>query len=534
MNRTRLGPAVVLIPLVLGLSLLPGVGTATASRTLPRPDHPDQRPNFTKAEAQDILAEAKSQLRPDTRRVRAHQPVGDGVDTDITMTLRDLYLARPELTGSDRQEADEMLSRGRVSYGDDDPMTLRTPSTRCSESFCVHYRKSPLSESATLAQVETTLETLEHVRSFQTGILGYRAPVSDAPAVSTTDNPDKRLDVFLGDLSEQGLYGYCSPDGAERDYRDGRAAAFCVLDNDYSTSQYGGDPIDSLRVTAAHEYFHAVQFGYDVHEDHWFMEGTATWVEEQLYDEINDNYQYLSTSPIRTPGRSADYSLGRYPYGAFLFFKYAEERLNSRIVMRQFWEYADASKDRYSLQAIRAVIAARKTNWTNLFTQFASWNAYPTGSYSEGAEYPAPTLTLNKTLSNSATSTGWQTRELRHLSSSTVRIVPSSTLSTSKDVLIEINGPNTSHGTNALILRRYRDGRVTRSMIPLDSAGDARLVRDFNRVSISSMYLVLSNTSTSMKDCGEVTTADGEPWYSCYGRGTYDSGQTYKVRATLR
>ncbi len=202
--------------------------------------------------------------------------------------------------------------------------------------------------------------------------------------------------------------------------------------------------------------------------------------------------------------------------------------------MRQFWEYADAAKNRYSLQAIRAVIAAKNTNWTNLFTQFASWNAYPTGSYSEGAEYPAPTLTLNKTLSGSASSTGWQTRDLRHLSSSTVRIVPSSTLSTRRKVLIEINGPNTSHGTNALIQRRYRNGTVTHSMIPLNSAGNARLVRDFNRASISSMYLVVSNTSTSMKDCGEVATADGEPWYSCYGRGTYDSAQTFKVRATLR
>ena len=66
--------------------------------------------------------------------------------------------------------------------------------------------------------------------------------------------------------------------------------------------------------------------------------------------------------------------------------------------MRQFWEYADAPKNRYSLQAIRAVIAARNTNWTNLFTQFASWNTLPADSYSERGGYPRPVLTLNKTL----------------------------------------------------------------------------------------------------------------------------------------
>ena len=179
-------------------------------------------------------------------------------------------------------------------------------------------------------------------------------------------------------------------------------------------------------------------------------------------------------------------------------------------------------------------MAARNTNWTNLFTQFASWNTLPAGSYSERGNYPSPVLTLNKTLSNSAKSTGWKTVNLPHISSSTIRLVPHSSLSTRKQVLIEIDGPNTSHGTNALIQRRYRNGKVTHSMIPLNTSGNARLLRDFNRASISSMYLVVSNTSTAMKDCGEVEATYGGPRYSCYGQGSYDSGQAFKVRASLR
>ena len=398
----------------------------------------------------------------------------------------------------------------------------------------MHYRKPPLSESATEAQVTATLNTLEHVRTFETQTLGYRVPVSDAPAVPTSDNPDGKFDVFLGDLGRDGYYGYCAPDGDQPNTGNGRAAAYCVLDNDYARSQFGIAPINALRVTAAHEFFHAIQFAYDVDEDIWFMEGTATWVEDEVYDSINDNYQYLPYSAIRNPRQSADYSVGQSRYGAFLFFRYAAERLRSRTVMRQFWEYADAAKTRYSLQAIRAVISARKTNWTNLFTQFASWNTLPAGSYSERSGYPTPKLTLNKYLKRGATSTGWQSANLKHLSSSAIRIVPHSTLSTRKKILIEIFGPNKSHGTNALIQRRYRNGKVTHSMIPLNSAGNARLVRDFNRASISSMYLVVANTSTAMKSCGQVTGFDGGPAYSCSGRGTYDSAQTFKVRASLR
>ena len=119
--------------------------------------------------------------------------------------------------------------------------------------------------------------------------------------------------MFLGDIAREGLYGYCSPDGAQPDNGDGRAPAFCVLDNDYARSQYGIAPINALRVTAAHEFFHAIQFAYDVYEDLWFMEGTATWVEDEVYDKINDNYQFLSDSPIRYPRRSVDYSVDLAP-----------------------------------------------------------------------------------------------------------------------------------------------------------------------------------------------------------------------------
>jgi hypothetical protein len=525
---------VALLALTLALSSLLGAGTATATRVLPAPAQPDDgQSTFTEAEAQDVLDQATRQLRRETRRT--DQPVGDGADTEITMTLRDLYLARSELTGRDRRAANEMLSRNRVyTDGTVDPVSVSTPSTKCSTNFCVHYRAAPLKESATAAQVQRTLDTLEHVRAFQTQTLGYRRPVSDAPVTPTRDNPNAKFDVFLGDIAQEGLYGYCSPDGAAPDTGDGRAPSFCVLDNDYARSQYGIAPINALRVTAAHEFFHAIQFAYDVDEDVWFMEGSATWVEDEVYDSINDNYQFLYDSPIRYPRRSADYSVDIAPYGSFIFFKYVAERLRSRTVVRQFWDYADASKNRYSLQAIRAVMAARKTNWTNLFTQFASWNTLPAGSYSERAGYPNPVLTLSKTLSNSAKSTGWKTVNLPHISSSTIKIVPKRNLSKRKKILIEINGPNRSHGTNALIQRRYRNGKVTHSMIPLSGYGNARLLRDFNRASIRSMYIVVSNTSTAMKDCGKVEATYGGPRYSCSGRGSYDSAQTFKVRASLR
>ena len=119
------------------------------------------------------------------------------------------------------------------------------------------------------------------------------------------------------------------------------------------------------------------------------MEGSATWVEDEVYDAINDNYQFLANSPIRTPvDPPTTASTSR-----------ATARSSSSSTSPNGWATATSCASSgttptppqtgYSLQAIRAVIAARNTNWTNLFTQFASWNTLPAGSYSERAELPA-------------------------------------------------------------------------------------------------------------------------------------------------
>ena len=56
-----------------------------------------------------------------------------------------------------------------------------------------------------------------------------------------------------------------------------------VLDNDYKSRQFPTNtPVENMQVTAAHEYFHAVQFAYDITDDLWFLESTATWAEDEL------------------------------------------------------------------------------------------------------------------------------------------------------------------------------------------------------------------------------------------------------------
>ena len=84
-------------------------------------------------------------------------------------------------------------------------------------------------------------------------------------------------------------------------------------------------PLENLQVTLAHEYFHAMQFAYDYYEDRWLLEATAAWVEDEAYDGVNDNVQYLADSPITDTGRSMDLFGGGYHYGVWIFFRYLSE-----------------------------------------------------------------------------------------------------------------------------------------------------------------------------------------------------------------
>ena len=174
-------------------------------------------------------------------------------------------------------------------------------------------------------------------------------------------------------------------------------SAYCVVDNDYAESIFSNHtPIGNLEVTLAHEFFHAVQFSYDFGEDTWLMEGTATWMEDQVYDSINDNRQYLQNSPLKYPWVPLDHSHKCcFQYGSWIWFRYLSESI-SPAVIQQIWNRADAAPsgpDNYSIEAIPHVLTSHGTRFRGkAFADFAVWNEIPGKRYSEGkaGHYPTP------------------------------------------------------------------------------------------------------------------------------------------------
>jgi hypothetical protein len=173
-------------------------------------------------------------------------------------------------------------------------------SPACEENFCVHWVAAGMDAPSSTDTngdgvpdfVETVLRVAEHVHSVENERLGWREPKSDGRA----GGGDGRTDIYLAEVGGE-LFGYAAPDPnqARKGHRmPRRLHGYLVLDNDYRGSEFPGTtPIHDLRVTLAHEYNHILQFSYDAFQDLWFAESTATWMEDQVYNGINDYLRYV-------------------------------------------------------------------------------------------------------------------------------------------------------------------------------------------------------------------------------------------------
>jgi hypothetical protein len=141
-----------------------------------------------------------------------------------------------------------------------------------------------------------------------------------------------------------------------------------------------------LKVTQAHEFQHAIQMGYDVAEPTWFMENCSTWMEDMVYDNVNDYVGYLHTgdNPLRKPWwdiRSGQGNL--YWYGGCTFTRYIGLRLDIPAV-REIWEECAAVSGNNMLAAQTAIYSDHGMTWEQGFMEYACWRWFTASQYYAG------------------------------------------------------------------------------------------------------------------------------------------------------
>jgi hypothetical protein len=417
----------------------------------------------------------------------------------------------------------------------------------CATHTCVHYVGSTddapppedVSGGPAPDYVEMVSTIMEEVWAAEVGTLGYRAPKSDA--TSANNGGSALLDVYLADIGDD-VYGYCASDDPNLDpsYPFWDMSAYCVLDNDYDISQFPGyaDPVEPLKVTAAHEFFHAVQFAYDIGEDGWLMESTATWMEERVYDAINDNRQYLSLSPLRQPSIPLDRSGGLRMYGTWIFWQFLTEYLGGAMpdpnIVRAVWGRADGGptgQDMYSTQALASAVAARRIGGTRwrlrwAFADFGVWNARPGKYYDEGAAYPAAAVAKTVTLTKAIPSTRSVAR-LDHLTDRYVVVRRAPGLKATARLRIVVNGPASTTGPEASVLVIRKSGAAGYKVVNLNSSGDGATTVAFDRT-VARIVVITTNASARYTNC----YSDQTP-FACGGGVPVDQNRSYTFRAAV-
>ena len=220
--------------------------------------------------------------------------------------------------------------------------------------------------------------------------MGYTAPPI-GPA-------DSAYDIYVRDLGV-GLYGETVP------YPDipidpgqtpPRYTSYIEVHNDFHGFYSPG--MEGLKVTAAHEFHHAIQlgsYGFWGSKEIYFHEITSVWMEDVLYNDINDYYQYIkspSGSPrghFDTPYKSLN-AAGFIEYSRGIWGKYVQKRFGLNF-MRRVWEYM---KEVPSIPSLDLATRESGSSLRKAFLEFAIWNYFTDiradtiSYYTEGKNYP--------------------------------------------------------------------------------------------------------------------------------------------------
>jgi hypothetical protein len=245
-------------------------------------------------------------------------------------------------------------------------------------------------------------EILDFVWEYEINTVGYNSPPPDGGFLP--DGGDGKYDVYLTDL-EIGYLGFTVP-WYYTIYP--KANSYIVLRSDYSI--YANPPYpyddqyDVMKVTAAHEFFHAIQMGYDA--DEWggsppnykpyWMEMTAVWMEDMVYDQINDYLSYLEYF-FYYPWLSLktfSYDQGDQPryyhaYAGCVWPIYLSERFGTDII-KDIWTRCGQSAGDNALLATDQALATRGYSFNQAFQEFTIWNYFTSSRadtinfYSEG------------------------------------------------------------------------------------------------------------------------------------------------------
>ncbi|RMF10902.1 MAG: T9SS C-terminal target domain-containing protein [Candidatus Neomarinimicrobiota bacterium] len=332
---------------------------------------------------------------------------------ELTPAQKQILEQQGFLRSSDRQRLNRSEAEGLDQF-------LDTP------FFRIHYTTTgtnavaaeDLNQNSVPDYIDDIAAVFDSVYTVLVDQLLYYPPPGDG-WVSTGNGGNGLYDIYVRNI-QLGYYGYTQSEYFAQNTGDNEQSptkeqnaltSYMALRNSYSGFPHSAR--QNIRVTAAHEFFHAIQFGYDGYEAIWLLEATAVWMEEVMFDNINDCYQYMPTW-FQAPELSLD-AYGIHMYGSYIFFRYVDENWNGKPLIRAIFDasvHYDSQEGTYDFQAIRDACDLHHLDFRDLFNGMVMANRIfsPVQSaspyrYREAHQYPVDGPTISRTIHGDTTFT---------------------------------------------------------------------------------------------------------------------------------
>ena len=249
----------------------------------------------------------------------------------------------------------------------------------------------------------------DQVWSIEVDGFHFPAPPSDLhDGTLGGDGGSGRYDIYLLNFADHGSPGLL---GVNVQASGTRGVSYLAVANTYDDlpPSITTAPLDELRVTLAHEFFHAIQTGIvrtRVYRfPQWITEGTAVWVESQVYPGIPDNFQYLpelvgarTELPlwVQDGCDTGCWAAGLphdslHVYGTWLFWLETTRRAHDRLLIAQLWrrmarhpEQAFRDQGLNDLgKVVKGALPERFRDYANSLLGLAQINGHPTRVFSK-------------------------------------------------------------------------------------------------------------------------------------------------------
>jgi len=184
-----------------------------------------------------------------------------------------------------------------------------------------------------------------------------------------------KFNVYLGDTGEG------TPSAL------GNAGYYWYDDDGYPMIVISGGDVDDrswVALTAAHEFFHAVQdaagvFDWGPRAD-WFAEASAVWMESICYPDERDTAYFLYWFAIRPELQLSFYEYPEdgnaeeyHQYGAFIFLRHLEEHVGGRQRIHDVMMGTPSGGD--PLETLDALLTGEGIAYEDVFAEFVGRNA---------------------------------------------------------------------------------------------------------------------------------------------------------------